>query len=169
MYVPRTTKFVRMVMLRSTVPPARIVASCIMFRVPNTPVPVKMNMLPAIRTVRDAGSNWTLLDPASLQALQAEPSAEYRVLRLACDVTEEELVESVFVRNALVVLEYPAAEAFVWLTDKGNFGRETVAWMRESMTWPDMEATGSFAKERLCGNRMCGSFISCIGWWTGPD
>ena len=87
---------------------------------------------------------WTLLDPASLQALQAEPSTENRVLRLACDVTEEELVESVFVRNALVVLEYTAAEAFVWLTDKGNFGRETVAWMRESMTWPDMEATEQF-------------------------
>ena len=87
---------------------------------------------------------WILLDPASLQALQAEPSAENRVLRLARDVTEEELVESVFVRNALVVLEYTAAEAFVWLTDKRNFGRETVAWMRESMTWPDMEATERF-------------------------
>ena len=87
---------------------------------------------------------WTLLDPASLQALQAEPSAENRVLRLACDLTEEELVESVFVRNALVVLEHTAAETFVWLTDKGNFGRETVAWMRESMTWPDMEATEQF-------------------------
>ena len=87
---------------------------------------------------------WTLLDPASLQALQVEPSAENRVLSLACDLTEEELVESVFVRNALVVLEHTAAETFVWLTDKGNFGRETVAWMRESMTWPDMEAAEQF-------------------------
>ena len=84
---------------------------------------------------------WTLLDSASLQALRAEPSSENRALRLACDLADEELVESVFVRNALVVLEHAAAEAFVWLTDKGNFGRETVAWMREAMTWPDMEAT----------------------------
>ena len=87
---------------------------------------------------------WTVLDAASLQALQAEPSAENPVLRLACDLTEAELVEPVFVRNALVVLEHTAAETFVWLTDKGNFGRETVVWMRESMTWPDMEAAEQF-------------------------
>ena len=87
---------------------------------------------------------WTLLDPGSLQALQAEPSAKGGALRLACDLTDEDVAHSLFVRNALVVLEHAAAESFVWLTGKGNFGRETVAWMRAAMTWPDMEATEQF-------------------------
>ena len=39
-----------------------------------------------------------------------------------------------------MVLEHAATEAFVWLTDKGDFGRETVALMRDAMGWPDMEA-----------------------------
>ena len=94
------------------------------------------------------GPVWTLLDPASLQALRAEPSAENDALRLASDLADEELGESVFVRNALVVLEHAAAESFVWLTDKGSFGRETVAWMREAMTWPDMEATEQFRERK---------------------
>ena len=85
------------------------------------------------------GPGWSLLDPASLHALGAESSTENRALRLAGNLAEEEVAQSVFVRNALVVLEHAAVETFVWLTDTGNFGRETVAWMRESITWPGME------------------------------
>ena len=86
----------------------------------------------------------SLLDAASARALQAEPSSENSALRLARDLADEEVAESIFVRNALVVLEHTAAEAFVWLTQKGNFGPETVAWMRAAMSWPDMEATERF-------------------------
>ena len=61
---------------------------------------------------------WTLLDPASRQALRIEPSAENPALRLACDLAEEELVQSVFVGNAMVVLEHTAAEALLMATQK---------------------------------------------------
>ena len=87
---------------------------------------------------------WTMLDPESAQALRAEPSAERRALRLASDLADEEFEESAFVRNALVVLERTAEEGWLWLTDKGNFRRDTVAALRESMTWPGMEATEQF-------------------------
>ena len=87
---------------------------------------------------------WTMLEPESVEALRAEPLPENRTLRLAADLTDEELEHSAFVRNALAVLERTAEEAWLWLTDKGNFGRDTVAAMRESMTWPGMEATEQF-------------------------
>ena len=87
---------------------------------------------------------WILLDPSYRQALRNEPSADIWALRLACDLAQEELVQSEFVRNAMVVLEHTAVEAFVWLTDKGNFRRDTVTALRVAMSWPDMEATEQF-------------------------
>ena len=92
---------------------------------------------------------WALLDPASRQALRIEPSAENPALRLACDLAEEELVQSVFVRNAMVVLEHTAAEALVWLTDNGNFRRDTVTALRAAMSWPDMEAVEHFREGKI--------------------
>ena len=87
---------------------------------------------------------WTMLESESVEALRAEPLPENRTLRLAADLTDEELEHSAFVRNALAVLERTAGEGWVWLTEKGNFRRDTVAALRESMTWPGMEATEQF-------------------------
>ena len=87
---------------------------------------------------------WTMLTPESVEALRAEPSAENRTLRLGSDLADKEFEHSAFVRNALVVLERTADEGWLWLTEKGNFRRDTVAALRESMTWPGMEATEQF-------------------------
>ena len=87
---------------------------------------------------------WTLLEPASIEALRAEPAADNATLRLAADLPDEAFGESAFVRNALIALELIGNEFLPSLTEKGRFGRDMVASMREAMTWPGMEATEQF-------------------------
>ena len=87
---------------------------------------------------------WTLLEPASIEALRAEPAADNATLRLAADLPDEAFGESAFVRNALIALELIGNEFLPSLTEKGRFGRDMVASMREAMTWPGMEASEQF-------------------------
>ena len=87
---------------------------------------------------------WTLLEPESIQALRAEPSADNGTLRLAAGLPDEAFGESAFVRNALIVLQRINDEFLPGLTDKGHFGRDMVASMRDAMTWPGMEATEQY-------------------------
>ena len=87
---------------------------------------------------------WALLEPESMEALRAEPAADNPTLRLAANVPDEALGESAFVRNALIALELIGNEFLPSLTEKGRFGRDMVASMREAMTWPGMEATEQF-------------------------
>ena len=87
---------------------------------------------------------WNLLEPESARALRAEPAADNPGLRLAADLPDEAFGESAFVRNALIALELIANEFLPRFTEKGHFGRDMVASMREAMTWPGMEATEQF-------------------------
>ena len=82
-----------------------------------------------------------VLDPESLRALADEPSAGNRALRLADDLTEDELGQSAFVRNAVILLEEIGGEETVWATDDGRLNKASVARMRALMSWPGMEAT----------------------------
>ncbi len=83
---------------------------------------------------------WRLLEPASVAALRAEPSAANRALRLPADLPKEAPDESAFVRNAVIVLERMDRDEWLRLTGKGNFRRDAVAAMRESMIWPGTES-----------------------------
>ena len=87
---------------------------------------------------------WSLLEPDSMEALRAEPLADNPTLRLAADLPDEAFPESAFVANALIALQQIDDEFLPRLTDKGHFGRDLVAAMREAMTWPGMEATEQF-------------------------
>ena len=87
---------------------------------------------------------WTVLEPGSMEALRAEPSADNATLRLAADLPDEALGESAFVRNAVIALELIGNEFLPSLTEKGRFGRDMVASMRAAMTWPGMEATEQY-------------------------
>ena len=87
---------------------------------------------------------WALLEPESMEALRVEPVADNATLRLAADLPDEVLGESAFVRNALIALELIGNEFLPSLTEKGHFGRDMVASMREAMTWPGMEATEQY-------------------------
>ncbi len=84
---------------------------------------------------------WNMLEPESARALRAEPAADNPALRLAADLSDEAFAESAFVRNALIAVESIANEFLPRFTEKGHFGRDMVASMREAMTWPGMEAT----------------------------
>ena len=75
-----------------------------------------------------------MLDRNSARELEREPSAENDALRLATDLTEEDLALSAFVRNALVLLREMAAEGALRLTKKGNLSRATVAAMGVDMS-----------------------------------
>ena len=87
---------------------------------------------------------WTLLEPESARALRAEPAADNPALRLATDLPDEAFRESAFVRNTPIALELIANEFLPRFTEKGHFGRDMVASMREAMTWPGMEATEQY-------------------------
>ena len=87
---------------------------------------------------------WALLEPESARALRAEPAADNPTLRLAADLPDEAFGESAFVRNALAAFEVIGEEFLPSLTEKGRFGRDTVASMRKEMTWPGMEATEQY-------------------------
>ena len=87
---------------------------------------------------------WTVLEPGSMEALRAEPLAHNPTLRLAASLPDETFAESAFVRNALIALELIGDAFLPRFTEKGHFGRDMVAAMREAMTWPGMEATEQY-------------------------
>ena len=87
---------------------------------------------------------WTLLEPESARALRTEPAADNPTLRLAAELPDEAFAESAFVRNALIALELISNEFLPRFTEKGHFGRDMVASMREAMTWPGMEAAEQY-------------------------
>ena len=80
---------------------------------------------------------WAMLDRASLVGLMDEPSAENRTLRLANDLTGDELTLSPVARNALVLLRGTVEGGGLNMTAAGNLSRATVSAMEEAMTWPD--------------------------------
>ena len=87
---------------------------------------------------------WALLERESARALRTEPAADNPTLRLAADLPDEAFGESAFVGNAVIALELIANEFLPRFTEKGHFGRDMVASMREAMTWPGMEATEQY-------------------------
>ena len=87
---------------------------------------------------------WNMLEPESARALRTEPAADNPALRLVADLPDEAFGETAFVRNTLIALEVIGNEFLPSLTEKGHFGRDMVASMREAMTWPGMEATEQY-------------------------
>ena len=78
---------------------------------------------------------WTVLERASIEALLDEPSAESRALRLAADLTADEVALSPVALNALILLREACGRGLK-LTPAGNLPRATVAAMEEAMAWP---------------------------------
>ncbi len=84
---------------------------------------------------------WTLLDAESAEALRFEPLADNGAVRLADDLSEEELAGSAFVRNALVLLGEAGGGDALWTGTHGNLKMASVTRLRALMSWPGMEAT----------------------------
>jgi hypothetical protein len=87
---------------------------------------------------------WMLLDQASFRALHEPPSPMAGPIRLATDLTEEEIMQSAVVQNALILLRAAATGPGLKTTATGNLARDVVAEMREHFTWPDHDNAGAF-------------------------
>ena len=87
---------------------------------------------------------WTLLDQASFDALRQPPSPTAGPIRLAADLTGDELQHSAAAANALVLLRSASAGAGLKLTATGNLSRGVVAEMVDSFTWPGFDKAEAF-------------------------
>ncbi|MGD0108988.1 MAG: hypothetical protein ABSC06_33895 [Rhodopila sp.] len=87
---------------------------------------------------------WTLLDQASFDALRHPPSPSTGAIRLASDLTENELQQSAVARNALVLLRTAAVGPGLKMTATGNLARTVVAAMVDGFTWPGFDRADEF-------------------------
>jgi hypothetical protein len=84
---------------------------------------------------------WTLLDVESLNALRREPSKDDRALRLANNLTAEEIAASAVTRNTLILLRRAADSEGLKLTATGNLSRTVVAEMVDLFERPGFDRT----------------------------
>lgn len=96
------------------------------------------------RWLGDIMPAWTLLDPMSFAALRHPPSAPGSAIRLATDLTPEEIGQSAVTRNALILLHAASVAPGLKLTATGNLAREVVADMCDLFTWPDFDKAEAF-------------------------
>ena len=87
---------------------------------------------------------WTTLTYQSFNAIAEEPSATNTALRLANDLTAEELDASGVARNTLVLLHHAAQGGGLKLTAAGNLARSVVAEMINHFDWSDFDKSGAF-------------------------
>lgn len=87
---------------------------------------------------------WTLLDQASFTALHRPPSPSAGPIRLAFDLTFEEVQQSAVARNALILLRAAASGPGLKMTATGNLSRNVVAEMCDLFTWPEFDKEGAF-------------------------
>ena len=90
---------------------------------------------------------WSLLEPQSEEALRSEPSPENGALSFASDVEDEALAQSVFVRNALVLLEEMDGKETMWISSSSNcLMKKCVTRLWGLISWPRLGATEHFRK-----------------------
>jgi hypothetical protein len=87
---------------------------------------------------------WTLLDQASFVALHRPPSPMAGPIRLATDLTHDEVQQSAVARNVLILLRAAAAGPGLKMTATGNLSRGVVAEMCELITWPGFDKADWF-------------------------
>ena len=79
---------------------------------------------------------WTSLNADRIDSLLAKPPFDDGAIRLAIDLTDDEIAGSPMLQNAFVLMRAAEAADGLELTAKGNLTRETVAAMREATDWP---------------------------------
>ena len=90
---------------------------------------------------------WTLLTFDSLRALRQEPSAVQTAIRIANDLSADEIAGSPVARNTLLLLAQAIERNGLTLTATGNLSRAVVAEMCKLIEWPDYDQANAF---RLC-------------------
>src|SRR6478609_5128170 len=87
---------------------------------------------------------WTLLTFESLQALRHEPATTRTAIRIANDLSYDEIAGSQIARNSLILLRAAIAHDGLPLTATGNLRRAVVAEMCTRITWPDYDPAEAF-------------------------
>jgi hypothetical protein len=87
---------------------------------------------------------WTLLDHESFVSLAEPPSPTGGAIRLATDLTGQELQKSAMAQNALALLHEAGDGPGLKLTATGNLSRSVVAGMCKLFIWPDYDMAREF-------------------------
>ena len=87
---------------------------------------------------------WTLLTFESLRALRREPSATQTAIRIANDLSADEITGSPVARNTLILLRQAIERRGLPLTARGNLSRAMVAEMCKLIEWPDYDQADAF-------------------------
>ena len=87
---------------------------------------------------------WTLLTFESLQALRQEPSVARTAIRIANNLSREEIASSPIARNTLILLRAASEHGGLPLTATGNLTRAVVAEMCKLIEWPDFDQADTF-------------------------
>jgi hypothetical protein len=87
---------------------------------------------------------WTLLTFESLRALRQEPSAGQSAIRIANDLSTDEVAGSAVAHNTLILLQQAIEGGGLPLTATGNLSRAVVAEMRKLIEWPDSNQADAF-------------------------
>jgi hypothetical protein len=82
---------------------------------------------------------WTLLTFDSLRALRQEPSAVQTAIRIANDLSADEIAGSAVARNMLILLRQATERGGLPVTATGNLSRAVVAEMCKLFEWPDYD------------------------------
>jgi len=92
---------------------------------------------------------WMLLTFDSLRALRKEPSAAHAAIRIANNLSVEEIAGSAVARNTLILLRHAIDRNGLALTATGNLSRAVVAEMRELMAWPNYDQADAFRLHKV--------------------
>jgi len=92
---------------------------------------------------------WTLLTFDSLRALRQEPSAVATAIRIANDLSADEIASSAVARNTFILLQQAIERGGLPLTATGNLSRAVVAEMRELIEWPGYDQADAFRLHKV--------------------
>src|SRR6187402_1350554 len=92
---------------------------------------------------------WTLLTFDSLRALRQEPSAVATAIRIANDLSADEIASSAVARNTFILLQQTIERGGLPLTATGNLWRAVVAEMRELIAWPGYDQADAFRLHKV--------------------
>jgi hypothetical protein len=92
---------------------------------------------------------WTLLTFESLRALRQEPLAVQTAIRIANDLSVDEIAGSPVARNILILLRQAIVRGGLLLTATGNLSRAVVAEMCKLIEWPDYNQADAFRFNRV--------------------
>src|SRR5438132_6578372 len=92
---------------------------------------------------------WTLLTFESLGALLEEPSAVRTTIRIANDLSADDIAGSAVARNTLILLRQVIERRGLPVTATGNLSRAVVTEMRKLIEWPDYDQVAMFQFKKV--------------------